>query len=319
MSPRPVSSADLEVLLAELRTSVCSTDEGVFGPGSISWKLNRESALFLAAGRAALLQLAHPWVAAAIAQHSRTLNDPIGRFHQTFRVIFAMIFGPADQAFAVARKLHRLHQGIRGILPESAGSFSSGTIYEANEVEALRWVYATLVDSALLAYELMLPPLSHLEREKYLSESLRMAALFGISSEFLPQNWDDFREYFSSTLRSGSLGVSASTRVLAQKLQSGAGLLIKPPFWYEALTTQLLPPRLRDEFGLPYGTREEDAVRRALAWLRPLYRKLPGTIRFVGPYNEARHRLRGAKPGLAVRLSNRLWIGQPKLLATPHK
>src|SRR3712207_7704222 len=40
--------------------------------------------LFLGAGRALLLQLAHPWVAAGISQHSTTLADPIGRFHRTF-------------------------------------------------------------------------------------------------------------------------------------------------------------------------------------------------------------------------------------------
>ena len=85
-----VSARDFENLLAELKTSVPETSRSIFVPDSITWKINRESALFLAAGRAALLQLAHPWVATAIAQHSRTLNDPIGRFHQTFRVMFTL-------------------------------------------------------------------------------------------------------------------------------------------------------------------------------------------------------------------------------------
>ncbi len=83
-----VSAADLRCLLEELRSSAQSPSSRLLAPDSISWKINRESALCLAAGRAALLQLAHPWVAAAIAEHSRTLHDPIGRFHQTFRVMF---------------------------------------------------------------------------------------------------------------------------------------------------------------------------------------------------------------------------------------
>lgn len=65
---------------------------GIFGPSSISWKVNRESVLFLGAGRAALLQLAHPWVAAALHQHSNLGTDPIARFHNTFRVVFTMVF-----------------------------------------------------------------------------------------------------------------------------------------------------------------------------------------------------------------------------------
>jgi uncharacterized protein (DUF2236 family) len=75
-----VSAADLEAQLAELRRSTAGPTDSIFGPDSISWKINRESALFLAAGRAALLQLAHPWVAAAIAEHSQTLTIPSAAF-----------------------------------------------------------------------------------------------------------------------------------------------------------------------------------------------------------------------------------------------
>jgi uncharacterized protein (DUF2236 family) len=316
MSIRPVSAPDLETLLAELSGSVSRPEEGIFGPHSISWKVNRESALFLAAGRAALLQLAHPWVATAIAQHSRTLDNPIARFHHTFRVIFTMIFGTAEQALAASRQLHRLHQTIEGVLPDTVGQFSQGTRYEANEVAALRWVYATLVDSALLAYELLLPPLTEVERKQYFAESLRTAALFGIAPQYLPSSWPEFNVYMESMLQSDALGVSGATLDLAQKLQAGAGLSMTPPFWYRALTIQLLPRRLRKEFGLPYSENEQVAAERAIRWVRRLYPKLPSTLRFVGPYNEATNRIRGKGPGSLVRLSNRLWTGQATLFTT---
>src|SRR5580658_6751830 len=115
--------ADLERLLQETEGAAPSAAEGIFGPDSVSWKVNRESALFLAAGRAALLQLAHPWVAAAIAEHSRTLHDPVGRFHHTFRVMFTVVFAPVDDAIAAARNLHRRHECIQGRLPETTGRF----------------------------------------------------------------------------------------------------------------------------------------------------------------------------------------------------
>jgi uncharacterized protein (DUF2236 family) len=80
----------------------------------------------------------------------------------------------------------------------------------------------------------------------------------------------------------------------------------------------LLPPRVREHFELPFGAREEKAVERTLRLMRALYPRLPRTIRFVGPYNEVVNRLRGSKPGLGVRLSNRLWVGQPTLLVVPR-
>jgi hypothetical protein len=67
-------------------TAVCGTAvdplSGIFGPRSITWQVDREAAIFLGAGRALLLQVAHPWIAAAIEQHSDTFANPIGRFHR---------------------------------------------------------------------------------------------------------------------------------------------------------------------------------------------------------------------------------------------
>ena len=315
-----LSARDLENLLAELKKAAPNPSQSILGSDSISWKINRESALFLAAGRAALLQLAHPWVATAIAEHSRTLNDPIGRFHQTFRVMFTMVFGTVDQACATAQHLHRRHQSIRGTLPETASRFPQGSPYEANELSALCWVYATLIDSALLAYELVLPPLGDAEREQYYAESCLTAALFGIPREYLPTDWRGFTLYMKSALQSDMLGVSPTTREMAHRLQDGAGLRVRPPFWYRALTTELLPPRLRDEFQFTYGERERISASRAVRWLRRIYPRLPAALRFVGPYNEVQSRLTGCpRPSWTICLSNKLWIGQPSLLTSPDQ
>jgi uncharacterized protein (DUF2236 family) len=313
-----VSSSDLERSLANIQNAATAPAEGIFGPASISWKINRESALFLAAGRAVLLQLAHPWVATAIAEHSRTLHDPIGRFHRTCQAMFSITFAPVDLAMATARRLHCRHANIQGNLREPAGEFAQGSQYEANEVSALRWVYATLVDSAVLAYELVLPPLSSVERDQYYVESLRTAALFGIPGYVLPQDWSDFGMYMRTTLDSDTLAVTSAARAMAQELNAGAGLPVRTPFWYGALTTQLLPASLRGEFQLPYGDVERRSAERALRWLRRGYSHLPRPLRFVGPYNEARARLAGRdRPGLATQLSNKLWIGQNSLLNSP--
>ena len=310
-----VSAADLERLLNEAKGLAAGASGRILGPDSVSWKVNRESALFLAAGRATLLQLAHPWVAAAIAEHSRTLYDPIGRFHQTFRIMFTMSFGTAEQAVTAARHLHRRHQSIRGRMTETVGPFAEGSGYEANEMGALCWVYATLVDSALLAYELVLPPLTQGEREQYFAESRTTAALFGIPPAKLPGNCRDFSTYFKSTLQE-VLAVSSAAHSLAHELQSGAGLWLRPPFWYRALTTELLPARLREEFQLSYGEREQRSAARAMRWLPGVYHRLPASMRFVGPYLEAQAKLRGeSRPGLVVRLSNKLWVGQPALFS----
>src|SRR3984893_8232131 len=162
------SEVDLEHQLGIIREAGADNRAGVFGPSSVMWRLDKEAGLFLGAGRALLLPLAHPWVATAISRYSRVLADPIDRFHGTFKFMFTMVFGTTEQALAMARRLHQRHEGISGRLAKSAGPFAAGSQYRANEVAALRWVHATLIDTTVVACELLYPRLSVQEREHYL-------------------------------------------------------------------------------------------------------------------------------------------------------
>jgi uncharacterized protein (DUF2236 family) len=309
-----LSEDDLESSLDTVREAAAGPVEGIFGPASLSWRVDREAAVFLGAGRALLLQLAHPWVAAGIAEHSRTLADPIGRFHQTFNTVFTMVFGTLDQALAAARRLHRRHAAVTGILPWTAGRFEGGSVYRANEVSALRWVHATLVESALLTHDLVLPALTGSEREQYWTEARLFAALFGLRPTDLPSNWTSFTAYNEAMSRSDSLTVSPAARQIAEQILSGRVTGLRVPRWYLALTAHLLPERLRGEFGLSFGERERRSMNLALARIRRLYPRLPLRLRTVGPYQEALARLQGGRqPGLAVRWLNRLWIGRPMM------
>ena len=122
-----------------------------------------------------------PWVAAAIVEHSKTVGDPIGRFHRTFAVVFTMVFGTVDQALSAARAQHRRHAAIHGRLPITVGPFCAGSRYQANDLAALRWVYATLVETALMTHDFVLPPLTgkdgHATMLKVISSRRYLASL----------------------------------------------------------------------------------------------------------------------------------------------
>ncbi len=282
-----VSRAASQGLLASLEQLPGEPLHGFFGPGSVTWRVNRESAVFLGAGRAALLQLAHPWVAAALTQHSNLLHDAVGRFHSTFRVIYTMLFGTRAQALEAARQLYQRHTGIRGELPHPVGAYAQGEHYEANEVAALRWVHATLVESAMLAYEFVLP-LSPADREQYYSESQRMAVLFGIPAEALPRDWTAFVEYTAEMFDSPQLCVDAGALALGRSVMSGGGSRLHPPHWYQAITAHWMPVRLRTAFELPFGAPEKQAVSRAARWLPRLYPHLPGDVAICRPVSRSR-------------------------------
>ncbi len=313
----PVTRSMLEQGLERARAAAPGPVEGVFGPQSSFWRHGREALAFLGAGRALVLQTAHPWVAAGVADHSTSLQAPIARFHRTFQIVFSLTFGSVDQAAAKARLVHAIHSRITGTMAETVGPFTAGSPYRANDVEAMLWVHTTLWDTAMAVRESLLGPLESAQKEAYYQESRRFAWLFGIPDDVLPPDWVAFRTYADGVLASNLLGAGRQGRMIVNALLRGEGEQPRPwlPFWFYAMTVESLPPRLRDAFAMPYGEREAQAAARWRARLRWLYPRLPELIRYVAPYHEACGRIAGRPaPGPMTRLLNRAWVGVPSLV-----
>jgi uncharacterized protein (DUF2236 family) len=315
-----VELGDLERSLDRVTSQAAGNVEGVFGPASAVWQVDREAAVFLGAGRALLMQLAHPWVATAIAEHSTTLTNPVARFHRTFEIMFTLVFGSVDQAVAAATRLHQRHVAITGTMSEALAIHPAGSPYVANDLSALLWVHATLVDTAATAYELVQPARTAAARERYYAECRLLGMLFGIPAEAQPRDWAAFNSYIEQTIASDRLAVGAAARHIGTAVLAGAGR-VPVPRWYRDVTASLLPERLRTAYALPFGPREQARAARALRIIRQVYAMLPTRLRYVAPYYEALGRLGGGRaPNFATRSLNRLWIGRPSMAsATPNR
>src|SRR5437016_11697134 len=106
------------------------SDAGLFGPGSLTWRVNREGALLLGGGRALLLQVAHPLVAAGVAQHSNYREDPWGRLYRTLDTVTTIVFGTNEESEEAADRLRRVHSRV-------TGKADDGRPYEANDPDLL--------------------------------------------------------------------------------------------------------------------------------------------------------------------------------------
>jgi uncharacterized protein (DUF2236 family) len=192
--------------------------------------------------------------------------------------------------------------------------FPPALSYCANEVSALRWVHATLWDTALMTYALVLGALARDQRERYYAESRLFAALFGIPGQRLAPDWTAFSAYIAAMTESSTLTVTDAARAMAHRLLAGADTWLPVPSGYKALTAALLPRRLRDAFALAYGQAERNAAQQFIARTRRIYPLLPSRLRYVGPYQEAQQRLSGrTQPDFIARVCNRFWMGQPAL------
>jgi uncharacterized protein (DUF2236 family) len=302
-----VTRDQLEAGLAKARALAPDPRSGLYGPGSESWLINREAAQLWGGGRAILMQLAHPFVAHAVDQHSQTRTDARGRFQRTFANVFAMAFGDVDQACRAARRVHAIHTRVHGPIDEDVGRWRRGARYHANDVESLFWVHATLVDTALVVRGELFGRVDPDRAERFYQEQKRFAYLFGIPDDAMPADYPAFRRYMDEMLGSDLLGVGKPAREIADFVLAPPAPALAPVMdWYKVMTAGLLPERLRDEFGMRFGRLERAVYRASVAGMRPAVRALPRQVRFFPGYLDAEARLGLRRPRLLGRLADRV-------------
>jgi uncharacterized protein (DUF2236 family) len=249
-------------------------------------------ALLLAGGRALLMQLAHPKVAAGVAEHSRFQEDPLGRLYRTMNRMWSIVFDPAPEACAALKEIARVHKRVRGNVPFGEPSNPCAR-YDAADQELLLWVHATLVDSALVAYDRFVAILGVAERREYYQDSKKLGALFGIEEKNLPPSLAAFDRYMIELMASESIAVGPTARRLAEQILHPRPWLIKPggPI-FRLVTAGLLPEKLRRGYGLPWNGRRERTLALAAGVIRGLLPLIPSPLRVVPHARRAERRAR---------------------------
>src|SRR5262245_28174185 len=251
---------------------------GLYGPGSEAWALNREAMLLLGAGpRALLLQLAHPSVAAGVAEHSDFRADPWRRLQGTLDSYLRIVYGTATAARAEIRRLNELHRTI------------TGPSYRARDPELSLWVHATLVDSTIVVADAWLEPLSRGRRRRYYAESLPIGRAFGIPPALLPPDLEAFEAYLDRSMApDGPVQVSPTARELAHAVLHPPLGPVLPPLaavpaaayaWTLWPSVGLLPDAIRAAYGLRWGPLERAVSTWLVAGWRAWRPILPATFR----------------------------------------
>ena len=245
------------------------------GPESITWKVNREVIVVAGWGRAILLQLAHPAVAAGVHDHSSfrgSLRSSLWRLHSTVEAMLSLTFGDTEQMITAAAGINTIHDRVHGRVRDAAGE-----AYSAHDPELQRWVHATLLESIPLTYELLVGPLTLSERDRYCSEAAIMEPLLGMPAGWLPRDSAQLDTYMRDMLASGSIVVTDTSRALARTV-------LYPPQWYVAwpaframqlITIGSLPPSIRHAYGFDWHARHAQAFARWTRLLRTTLRLLP--------------------------------------------
>jgi uncharacterized protein (DUF2236 family) len=231
-------------------------------------RVNGEACILAAAGRAILLQVAHPRVGRGVAEHSRFAEEPLKRLRGTLDYVYGSSFGTPDEAVWIAATVNRKHDHV------------TGPGYAANDPDLQLWVAATLFDSAVQIYQLTLGPMAAAMQEEFYREAARYATQLGCPQELWPASVVEFQEYWQDQV--DALEISGDAKDIYRDLMYNRAL----PWYLRALlptnrliTAGLLPERIREQYGLAWNPRRERVFRLAMRVTRLTYPWVPRRVR----------------------------------------
>jgi uncharacterized protein (DUF2236 family) len=167
-------------------------DVGLFGPGSITWKLHEEPILLIGGLRSLYLQALHPRAVAAIAQNSGYRSDAWGRLNRTSEYVGTVVYGSSAEVAAAGSRIRRLHSRMSATDPRT------GERFRIDEPDLLRWVHVAEVESFLTTARRAGVKLSDDEVDAYYTEQLRAAELVGLDPSTVPATAAEVDAYYDA-------------------------------------------------------------------------------------------------------------------------
>ncbi|MDN5862537.1 MAG: oxygenase MpaB family protein [Salinisphaera sp.] len=228
-------------------------DPGLFGPGSVTWKMHADFPAMMSGGIAALmLQMLHPRALAGVVNHSGYRSDPLGRLRRTTMFVAATTYAPTADAHRLIARVQRIHDRVHGTTDD-------GEPYSARDPDLLRWVHCTEMASFLAGYQRYRQPrLSIAIQDQYFAETRRIAEALGATD--LPASRAQMDAYFAAmqpalrfddrtrdtlaVLESMALPIPAAGFARRSFLGAGAVLL---PHWARRLIPRTRRQRIIDQ------------------------------------------------------------------------
>ena len=282
-SPRRAGSGDLWRGRLDVAAERQHRGSGIGEQGSGIGN-NAERIVLLGWGRAILLQLAHPLIAAGVHDHSgfrSTTWAAITRLYHTVHAMLALTFGADDEREHALGGIRQIHKRVHGQLKSTVGRFPLGASYSAEDPDLVLWVHATLLESVPLAYERLVGPLTIVERDAYCAEAAPLAVALLARSHDVPHTWAEARAYLDRMYASGDLVVSEQAQELAHAVlsPSAAAWIAAPATWANRIVTLgLLPPQIRGQYRVGWTRGNERAFNLLVPVLRSLRRVMPDAI-----------------------------------------
>jgi uncharacterized protein (DUF2236 family) len=232
--------------------------------------------------RALLVGALEPLTYTGTMLSTKAAEWPFKRLVRTAKAQEAIFLGTEEEADRILARVHNQHLRIKGELPEAAGPHAAGAEYSAFDPELMLWTLAVIADSGRAMYEAMVRPLGAAEREALWQDYRRFGELFGMPRDAAPATYPEFTAWFAEKLASPDLHATPHALAFApviafeHPVPRGARLNLAAQ---NLVIKGTLPPRVREIFDIPWGTREEVAFQALTTTHRQAHRLMPHAVR----------------------------------------
>jgi uncharacterized protein (DUF2236 family) len=278
-----VGRPDIDRCHAALRDLVTQPEHGLFGPGSMMWRMVKPMPVVpMMLMEAGLLEAPHPWIAYG-TMGSKSSTEFLPRFHRSADAFYDWFNADLDTALRTARRVFGYHSQIKGTLPDAIGGYEAGQAYMANQQDVLIWVWATIIRPLKEYYEHLHGRLAPDEVDRYYEECRRFSLLFGIDQDRLPADWQGFVAYFDGVASSEVMDLSPEFLNRPGPLSgdvSGSWKQRLLTTWILSVDARRLPPKVRAQYPrLPSARRHRAVAAVTLRALPFVWRLLPRDLR----------------------------------------
>ena len=232
--------------------------------------------------RALLIGALEPLTYTGTMLSTRSGDRPFERLARTAKVQETVFLGTRAEADEVLARVHRLHETVKGELPEAAGTHPAGTHYSAFDPELMLWTLAVIADSGRAMYETMVRPMDPEEREELWRDYVRFGELFGLPRSEMPGSYREFKAWFDGKLAAPDLQATEHGLEMAplvafrQPVPAAArgNLAVQ-----NHIVKGTLPPRVREIFGIRWSGAHERSFQAIAAAHRRARRVFPHPMR----------------------------------------
>ncbi|HET9443483.1 MAG TPA: oxygenase MpaB family protein, partial [Acidimicrobiales bacterium] len=233
-------------------------DAGLFGRGSVAWRLHADASTLVGGLRALLLQTLHPLAMAGVAGHSDYRHDPWGRLHRTAEFLGTTIYAPTPAALRAVERVRAVHRQVVGTAPD-------GRPYAASDPHLLTFVHVTEVDSFLAAYRRYGAGgrLSEAEADRYVAEMAQVGELLG--AEEVPTTAVGLRDWLEAVRPELHVGAQCRDAVRFLLVPPMSPVARGPYGLIAAAAVGLLPGWARRKLWLPLAPGAEPLLVRPAA------------------------------------------------------